>query len=252
MAAKPPTKIIPLNQAPFDQSLELHDIKNKYLADKLQKMGLYLGNEIFRLDETLIVQAIRVRTKSGEVILSGGMGIKTIVHLGDNRRIPLLDMEPGETGHIEGITGGRGLVVTLETLGLKENEPITLLRKLPPMEYVVRINHRYRARLTEGDTARIWGESNGSNRQFSFSSTGCDFQVKKLLGASKAISRLIKTGIQPNSILTLESVSSTQTLQLGATNQLAISSPDGLHLHLSGQAGNEIYIKVIEPQKSCT
>lgn len=244
MAENHATNIMPLNQAPFDQSLELCSIKNNYLAAQLQKMGLYIGNEIIRMDETLIVQAIRIRTKSGEVILSGGMGVKTIAHLDDGRRIPLLDMELGETGHIEGITGGHELAATLKELGLKENEQITLLRKLPPMEYNARINSKGILHLNEGEAARIWGECNGRNGQFSLSSVHCNFHVKKLLGGDQATSRLKHAGLESGSILTLESVSSTQTLQLGTTDQMVISSPDGLHLHLSESAGNEILVRL--------
>lgn len=243
MVASQLANIIPLNKAPFDCSLYLYCIEDKYLAEQLQKMGLYIGNEVSRMDEAMIVQPIRVRTRTGEVVLGGGMGMKTIVHLDDNRRIPLLDMEPGESGHIEGTTGGRGLTESLETLGIRDNEMITLIRKLPPMEYTVRIDHKHLQHLTEGDAARIWGGDRDRTGQFSFASKRHDFQVEKLLGGIKATSRLKQMDIKLGTILTLESVGSTQTLQLGATDQLVISSPDGLHLHLPEHVGNKIFVR---------
>ncbi len=244
MANTKPTDIIPLYDAPFDCPLELFHIENKYLAAQLQKMGLFVGNEISRLDESLIAQAVRIRTKTGEVVLSGGMGIKTIIHLPDNRRIPLLDMDPGESGHIEGTTGGHSLVQILTNLGLKDDEEITLMRKLPPMEYTTRLNHGRLIQLTEGDAARILGDSHGQIVQFSFASTHNDFQVCELLGGNKALSRLQHIGIEKESTLTLVSVSSAQPLRLDNHNQLVISSPDGLHLHLPQQAGQTISVRL--------
>lgn len=244
MVTTQPTNIIPLYDAPFDCPLELFRIENKYLAAQLQKMGLFIGNEISRLDESLIAQAVRIRTKTGEVVLSGGMGIKTIIHLPNNRRIPLLDMEPGESGHIEGTTGGHSLAQTLVKLGLKNEEEITLIRKLPPMEYTTRLDHGRLLQLTEGDAARILGESHGRTSQFSFASIHNDFQVCKLLGGNKALSRLQHIGITNDSILTLVSVSSAQPLHLDNHNQLVISSPDGLHLHLPQQAGQMISVRL--------
>lgn len=236
------TSSFPLNKAPFDQPLTLVTIDNERLAQQLATMGLYCDSTMTRIDETQTAQTIRIQSASGQAILSGGMGTQTIIHLDDDRRLPLLDMEVGESGHIEGITGGYGLAETLTTLGLNENERITLIRKLPPMEYQIRVGDGGRVNLSEGDAARIWGTCNGQTSQFSLASVRNDFRVDKLLGGKKAQQRLRQLGITNKKSLRLESVRSVQPIQLGWENQLAITTSDGLHLHLSKIHGDSIQV----------
>jgi len=235
-----------LDQAPFDQLLEICMIETGHLSTQIRRMGLDLESRIVRLDETLAVQPVRVCGKQGVAVLSGGMGLKTIVHIDkDDRRIPLLDMEPGETGHLEGATGGREFVRALELLGFSENDPITLERKLPPMEYLTRHENRM-LRLSEGDAARILGEIGGEARQFALSSANVAFTVKKLLGGVKATTRLKKLGLREGSVLTLSAVSSKQTVEISGEDQLMITSHDGLHLHLPKVVGKKIFVRPVD------
>jgi Fe2+ transport system protein FeoA len=200
-----------------------------------------------RLDETLAVQPVRVRGKKGVAVFSGGMGLKTIVHIDkDDRRVPLLDMKPGETGHIVGATGGHEFVRALECLGFREKDPITLERKLPPMEYLTRMEHGTLLRLSEGDAAHILGEIGGEIRQFSLSSANTGFRVTQLLGGMKAITRLRKLGICEGIVLTLKEVRSKQTVEIGGEDQLMITSRDGLHLHLPKNAGQMIFVRLVD------
>nr|WP_320049574.1 FeoA family protein [uncultured Desulfuromonas sp.] len=236
---------ISLCDAPVDQPLLLHAIHDRRLAAQLEKIGLSANSRLTRLDETLTLRTIRVESASGQAILSGGMGLKTIIHLDDGRRLPLMDMEVGQSGHIEGTTGGRSLTQILETLGLKEDEPITLIRKLPPMEYRVRLENNQRITLSEGDAARIWGECEQSQIQFSLASAHKTFQVARLLGGHQAQQRLVKDSIQPGSDLVLESVRSVQDLCLAPEPQLVINSQDGLHLHLSQEESRHISVYVL-------
>ncbi len=246
MTAHTPTDTpIPLCDAPVDQPLSLHAIHDRRLALQLEKIGLSANSRLTRLDETLTLRTIRVESASGQAILSGGMGLKTIIHLDDGRRLPLMDMEVGQSGHIEGTTGGRSLAQILETLGLKEEEPITLIRKLPPMEYRVRLEDNHCVTLSEGDAARIWGECGQTYIQFSLASAHKRFHVVRLLGGHKAQQRLIKASIQPGSHLVLESVRSVQDLCLAPQSQLVINSQDGLHLHLSHEEGKDIFVRLL-------
>ena len=235
---------IPLNEAPFNQPLELVMFSCARLAKQLNKMGLELHSEIIRLDETLAVQTMRIESEHGPRILSGGMGLKTVVHLDDGRRVPLHDMEAGETGHIEGATGGRDFAKSLSSLDLHENDQITLIRKLPPMEYLVTLNHAKTICLSEGDAARIIGLSNGIKNQFSLAPSRNEFKVTALLGGVKSTSRLQKIGVEEDTILTLKSVRARQTITISGEHQLMINSRDGLHLHLPYSAGKDIFVHI--------
>ncbi len=235
---------IPLSEAPFDQPLELTMFSCSRLARQLNKMGLELHSEIIRLDESLAVQTMRIESEHGPRILSGGMGLKTVVHLDDGRRVPLHDMEAGETGHIEGATGGRDFAKALSSLDLHENDQITLIRKLPPMEYLVTLNHGKTICLSEGDAARIVGLCNGEKSQFSLAPSRNDFKVTALLGGVKSVSRLQKFGIEEEVTLTLKNVRARQTVTISGEHQLMINSRDGLHLHLPYSAGKDIFVHI--------
>jgi len=244
MSSDPLQESLPLNQAPFNLPLTLEAIASNVLAEQFRKLGLELHSEIIRLDETLAAQTLRVSGSNGAAVLSSGMGLKTIVHLEDDRRIPLHDMEPGEKGHLEGTTGGHEFVSSLALLGFKENDPITLIRKLPPMEYVTKIDHGMLLRLSEGDAAHILGEINGTIRQFSLAAARIDFTVRQLLGGKKATARLVNLGLSVGSILTLVEVRSTQMVKISGAHQLMITSRDGLHLHLPTSAGTAIMVRL--------
>lgn len=148
----------PLTDAPFDRPLVLVAVADAGLAVRLNRMGLFEGTELVRLHREVTVQSIRVKGPEGEVMLGGGMAMKTVVHAGDGRKLPLSELQPGEEGHIEGLTGGTNLSHALEVLGLSADAPVQVLRKLPPMEYLTVIDTGGRVRLTEGISAKIRGE----------------------------------------------------------------------------------------------
>ena len=100
---------------------------------------------------------VRVRGVKGEVVLGGGMATRVIVHLDDGRRMPLMDMKPGQRGHIKGTTGSINLADALNTLGLKEDGEIVYLRQLPRMDYTVVVRKNATVRIPEGMAAKVWG-----------------------------------------------------------------------------------------------
>ncbi len=238
--------LIPLTKAPFNQPLILVRIKNENFADRLQRIGLFEQSEIVRLDENLQIQSVRIRGAKGDAIMGGGMGLKTIIHLDDGRKLPLLDMKPGESGHLEGITCGDALAHTLEVLGFSLDDPITMIRKLPPMEYIAITEFGLRIRLSEGDAAKLWGVVDNRHTQFSLAPTGKKFEVTKILGGKRSRKKIKNLCVNPSSILTLEGVEQAQFLHLGAgvKSDVVITSHDGLHLHLPHREGERILVAV--------
>lgn len=236
---------LPLTKAPFGKPLVLVKVLNPDLASHLKRMGLFEGSELMRLDEEVLVQPIRVRGPKGEAILGGGMGTKIVVHLDDGRELPLMEMKPGETGHIEGLTGGAALSDALNILGLNMNDRITLVRKIPPMEYVTVVEKGERVRLTEGMAAKIWGRMQESPLQFVSAQTGKKFYVQKILGGRNARQMLASRGIEPGKVLVLEKVELAQCLVMGKQNPLIISSREGLRLFLEQKEGDRILVREV-------
>lgn len=234
-----------LDKAPFNVPLRLKRVAVTSLAMRLEKVGLFPGAEIVKNDEQIYMQPVRIKGEKGDIILSGGMATKTIVHVGD-RKMPIIDMEPGQTGHIEGIVAGSELGRSLEILGLVENSEVSFIRKLPLMEYVTLVvSAGRRVRLVTGLAAKVAGVCAGKFRQFAITSPEEPFEVTHILGGSGALDALAEQGITEGVILMLESVEMNQTVEVCGNNCLAITTREGLHLHLPVEAGNNIFVAML-------
>jgi Fe2+ transport system protein FeoA len=232
-----------LVDAPFDAPLLIHEVTDPGLALRLSRMGLFEGSEILRLDREVLVQSVRVRGEKKDAVLGGGTAMKTVVHLDkDNRRLPLADMQPGDTGHVEGFTGGKGLTDALDFLGIHADGPIRFIRKLPPMEYIAVVEGAGRERLTEGMAAKIWGRMGEQELQFVSARVGAQFTVDRILGGGKARAMFQNRGISPGKHLVLEGVAQAQSLRLATANPVVISSREGLRLFLSSEDATRISV----------
>jgi Fe2+ transport system protein FeoA len=238
-----------LTEAALGKPLVIKKMAKPDLAERLRRMGLFEGSEIVRLDQEVLVRPIRVRGPRGDAVLGGGMAMKIVVHLDDGRKLPLIEMTPGETGHIEGLTGGAELAGALETLRLNLHDRISFLRQLPPMAYVTVISGGGRVRLTEGMAAKIWGRMQEQSLQFVSARAGQPFEVTKILGGPKARKILSAQGIEPGKALTLEEVAQAQNLPGGVRNPVVISSREGLRLFLEPSEANYIFVTETGPEK---
>lgn len=239
---------IPLNKAPFNKPLSLEKVSDDYLLRKFEHLGLYQNDIITRLDEDILIRPVKIETSSGMIIIGAGMGSKIVAHLDDGRKIPIAELRKGETGHIEGIIGGTKLAKSLETLGLKNDDKITFIRSIPPMEYSVIINSTKRVRIGEGVASKIWGSTDdGKKTQFSSSSKGKKFLVEKVLGGKKALDVVAMHGdIKPGAILVLEGVKPTETLAMATghkhNNPVIITNKDGLRLIIERSKCRSIFV----------
>ncbi len=239
-----------LSQAPCGRTLTLAKVENPNLEMRLRRMGLFEGKQLIRLDEEVLIQPVRVRGPKGEFILGGGMASRIVVHLDDGRKLPLPELKPGERGHVEGITCGSALEKSLDILGAKENDEITLIRKIPPMEYVTVVEKEGRVRLNEGLAAKIWGRMGEHHLQFACSSVREKFEVTDILGGRRVREALAVQGVIPGKTLILEGVEPAGTLFMGQQNHLLIiSTPDGLRLFLQEREGQRIFVRVSEEDK---
>ncbi|NDV24869.1 FeoA family protein [Desulfovibrio sp. JC022] len=221
-----------LFNAPTGVPLKISRINDEDLEARMGRMGLFIGGEITRLDEEVALQTIRVKGPKGEVVLGGGMGGKVIAHLDDGRMVPLLEMKPGETGHVECVTAGGPLREGMEALGLKDDDNIEMIRILPPMEFVAVIEGRGRIRLAEGMAAKILGHMGDIECQFANAQAGVDFVVDKIIGGKRAQRAIGSLEITPGLTLRLESVEKAPSYQMTGRSRCVINTHEGLRLFL--------------------
>jgi Fe2+ transport system protein FeoA len=237
------SKEIMLIDAPEGQPVLISRILDQDLALHLHRMGLFPNQEITRLDQEVQVQPVKIRGPQGEAVLGGGMAMKIVVHTDDDRKLPLSEMQPRESGHIEGISGGPILDNVLQTLGLHLEDHIVFVRKLPPMIYSVLIKGNGRVQLTEGMAAKIWGQMQDLDLQFIAARNREPFHVQAILGGMGAASMLKTNGIEPGRIIVLESVSQAQNVHFGVRSTVAVTTRDGLRLFITPHHARHILVR---------
>ncbi len=235
---------ISLLDAPRNTSLVLTAIRDTNLRHRLHRMGLFEGGQIVRLDEEIHVRPVRIRSAGGTVVVSGGMAMKTVVHLDDGRKLPLVEMQPQEKGHLEGVTCGRALQSALKVLGIDLDARITFIRQLPPMEYVVETASGT-VQLPEGMAAKIVGDCGGQRTQLVQAKSGEPFTITHLLGKNRTSGMY---GLHVGDTLTLANVRPAQTLPVGKTKSpVIVTGPAGLRLFFDRMDASGIQVEVFGP-----
>ena len=231
-----------LENAPYGVHLVLSRMNDPRLAEKFARMGLHPGETLTRLDESVEPGPVRIRGPVGEVILAAGMASKVIIHHDDDHKTPIMEMHPGEQGHVEGLICGSGLEKGLAVLGIRENDRIEMLRRIPPMQYEALVDG-HTVRLTEGTAAKIWGEMNGKMMQFAMAGTGRPFLVHQILGGRRAMALLHTEGINAGKTITLGRVSPARSMGEGGSNQSVIQAASGLRIYLRPDQTRKILVR---------
>ncbi len=221
-----------LSHAPTNIPLTISRVTDEDLEALMWRMGLFVGGEITRLDEDVALKTVRVKGPKGEVVLGSGMGGKVVAHLDDGRMLPLVELQPGDKGHVECVTAGKALREGMAALGLKDDDPIELIRILPPMEYTTVVEGRGRIRLAEGMAAKILGHMGDVHCQFANAQAGMDFVVDQIIGGKRAQRAIASLDIAPGVILRLEMVGKAPSYQMASRNRSVISTAEGLRLFL--------------------
>lgn len=239
--------LVNLLHAPSQTPLSVVRIAQPELEGQLARMGIFPGSRVERLDEEVALHTVRVRGPRGEVLLGGGMGGKVVVHLDDGRMLPLTELAPGDTGHIEAVTGGEGLTGTLAALGLEDGDRIEMVRAIPPMEYVAGVRGRGRVRLPEGMAAKILGRLGELECQFANAQAGADFTVTRLLGGGRARRAMTALDIVPGAVLRLDYVAKAPSYHLPGGDRIVLVSSEGLRLFLRHDQAELVVVNAPEP-----
>ncbi len=232
----------PLTNAPLGIPLAVESIVGEGFTERMGRLGVFVGTTLTRLGESVAVEPVKVRGPRGEAVLSGVWAAKMVVHLDDGRRLPLLECKPGESGHVEGITGQDRIVQSMEALGLVENDRITFLRRLPPMAYNALVDGKTRVRLGEGQASKLLGQTPIGQVQFCGVGVGEDFVVTRILTGESARETFETLNIRPGTHLSLVSVQAGQVMRLGRHHPVVCVTNDGLRLYFQEKDADRILV----------
>jgi len=237
-----------LNDAPTGTPLTISRIAGEDMEGRMGRMGLFVGDTITRLDEDVALRTVRVRGPRGEVVLGSGMGGKVMTHLDDGRILPLMEMRPGDRGHVEYINAGEALRRGMAALGLDEDDPIELVRVLPPMEYTALVVGRGRVRLAEGMAAKILGRMGSTSCQFANARAGQDFTVETIIGGQRAQRAIRSLHIAPGTVLRLEMVGEAPSYRMPGRDRCVIAGSGGLRLYLRLDQADQVVVEYDEEE----
>jgi len=231
-----------LNDAPAGESLTITRIADEDLEARLGRMGLFAGDTVTRLDEDVALRTVRVRGPLGEVVLGSGMGGKVMVHLDDGRMLPLMELRPGDRGHVEYVNAGEAMRNGMAALGLSDDDPIELVRVLPPMEFTALVAGRGRVRMAEGMAAKILGRMGEVRCQFANAQAGQDFVVETIIGGQRAQRAIRSLDIAPGSVLRLEMVGEAPIYRMPGRDRCVVAGRSGLRLYLRRDQADRVVV----------
>ncbi len=234
---------LPLAHAPFDVPLIFAQVRGAALARRFARLGLTPGDLVTRLSEESRATPVRVRTHKGEALLAPGMAAKVIVHHDDGHKTSVIEMQPSEEGHVEGLVCGTSLERGLAVLGIRENDRITLLRRVPAMDYQALLAGG-RLLLPVGEAAKLWGTIEGRELQFAMAGKGQPFGITELLGGHNANAQLERRGLVPGQTLVLEAVRPSASAGADPRQTTVLSTPSGLRLPLRPDMEAAVIVRV--------
>lgn len=232
-----------LADAAVGVALVVTRISPQDFADRLARLGVYEGARIMRLEEAVAIGPAKIRGPRGDVTLGGWLAAKIVAHLDDDRRIPLLECAPGDTGHVEGVTGHKAMEDALAVLGVAENDRITFLRRLPPMLYRAVLDDKERIQLSEGLAAKILGDTPSGPAQFCAVGVGEPFVVSRILAGERAGETLNALGVRPGSRLSLTGVAAGQVFGLSRHAPVVCATREGARLYFQRKDAGRIAVE---------
>ena len=192
-----------LNNAPFEQLLRIVAITNESFENEMKRSGLRVGSECHKHLSTNI-PSLRLKGPKGSVVLGGGLTRKIILNVSKEQK-ELAEIKFNDCAEVAEIKGGCWLQKSLEMLGIKVGSKVRLMRRLPPMEYVIRINNQERIKIGEAFAARIIGcHEEGNIQQFSSARVEIDFKVTDIAGGRKFMTFMKSMGISLGEKIVLE------------------------------------------------
>ncbi len=239
-----------LQEAPVGIPLSITHISGGAFPARMERLGLYEGARLMRLDKVDSIGPAKVRTPKGDAILSAWLAGKIVIHLDDGRRIPLPECKNGDSGHVEGVTGQSAVEEALKELGIVENDRITFLRSIPPMIYkfslyspsLAQESARQKSQISEALASHLFGHTPEGPAQFSSVGVGTPFTVQRILPGGEAEATLAALHVTAGMELILESVAISHEVRLSQDAPVACVTKEGLRLYFHEQDAAKIFV----------
>jgi Fe2+ transport system protein FeoA len=141
--------------------------------------------------------AISLKVDGEEIVLGRGVADKVYVEKED-RMVPLLELEKGNSGVVKAFGGGKDLLEWVSPLGIEENKEITFLRHLPEDILTFEVDGRSIS-MGEGRSSKILVESEGKIIQANYLEEGKKGKVNSFTGGVSSREGLEQTDIRESS-----------------------------------------------------
>ena len=218
-------------------------INGHQLTRHLENLGIRPKTVVTKMKNVKeTTPAIRVATKEREGVLGIGICLKIWVDY-HGSTTTLESMPPNVTSVVKELSGGESMVEAVGLLGIREGEEVTVLHRLPPMDYVVTVNGPW-MRVGEGLAAKVWGTREGRPIQLTALGAGNSLVVDKVAGGKSAVKYLEGLGIRFGAKIIVNRVEPRQAIGIGRTRVVCIRSPEGIELWLGKKEAAAIMGKV--------
>ena len=239
-----------LSNAPYEQLLRLTAILDAELETELKRAGLRVGDECHKhLPASL--PSLRLKVEKKSIILGGGLIKKIIISCRDGKKT-LDGILFEDEATVSEVQGGKMLQRSLQKLGVYPGSSLRLMRRLPPMEYVLRLNNRRRVKISESTAARIIGfHEDKAEIQLSVARVELDFTIKEIIGGRRFASFLKELGIVRAEKIVLEGVEHVSELFSGGAadteeDNICLKTRKGAaRIHLSSKKASYVEVTTV-------
>ncbi len=239
-----------LSNAPYEQLLKITAIFDNDLENELRRSGLRVGDECHKhLPASL--PSLRLKIDKKSVVLGGGLTRKILISCGGTEKC-LDEIRFKDEAVISAVKGGKMLQNSLQRLGVYPEKKLRLMRRLPPMEYVLRLNNRSRIKISESTAARVIGRHEDSDPlQLSAARVELDFSITEIIGGRKFAAFLKELGLKCGEKIVLEGVEHVSELFSGDTSEdneddICLKTRKGAaRIHLSSEKASYVEVTTV-------
>ncbi|QAR32899.1 hypothetical protein EP073_05615 [Geovibrio thiophilus] len=214
-------------------------------AQKLASLGLYKGSAVTKLDlDDIKYPTVKIDTKNGVRVLSGQLAKHITVRAGSGEPKPFYEVSPSSTVITYSVGKSDKNAARLAMLGVKERMKVKIIKNLPPMEYVITVNHKNRVRISEAVAAMIVGDTvNRKDFQLTFSPKGTEFRVTGIAAGQKITAFLSGVEIGIGSVIIMEGIESGKRVDLDAEQEIVLYTHEGLIITMSSKTASMIEVE---------
>ncbi len=219
----------------------LSGIADRNLARRLKIIGVMPGCHLELFHEHVLDSSVVVRSEKGIAVLDAEMASKLMICHEDDHITPVVDMFPGENGHVYDLPAIYCLKRIMSVLGLSTGSQVFMVNRIPPFYYSIYVNSKD-IRITQGLACRIWGSIRGRECQLALASEGDEFHVQDVLGGRRVKNVIDKLGIKQNKTARVNSlILFDGDIPLGE-QLLILTTESGSRVHLNSRQASRMYV----------